>query len=399
MKTEVMFVDDEPNVLSALRRMLFPMRENWNLRFAESGEQALSMLGDRPADVVVSDMRMPGMDGAALLERVEMAHPETIRIVLSGQCDRETALRAVGPTHVFLSKPCDGERIVRTIERSCRLRDAIGDHALLACIESMRRLPTPSQTYLDLVAELRKPDGSISATAAIVGRDIALTSKLLQIANSSFFGIGRSIATPLQAMNFLGLDVVRALVLKVGLLAQFDAAGLRTEHLDRCVEHGVRLGALARRLWEDSGASGASPDEAFVAGLLHDVGALVLGAVRPELDAKIEEEAALTQVPRYLVEREHLGTTHAQIGAHLLSVWGLPDNLVGAVCYHHEPLMCGHLEFGLHSVVHIADALSNPAQFAMKIDEVYVADLRRFEWTKAWLDRLLSEALEMGAVS
>ena len=399
MKTEVMFVDDEPNVLSALRRMLFPMRENWNLRFAEGGERALSMLSERPADVVVSDMRMPGMDGAELLERVEMAHPETIRIVLSGQCDRETALRAVGPTHVFLSKPCDGERIVRTIERSCRLRDAIHDRDLLACVDGLRRLPTPPQTYLDLVAELRKPDGSISATAAIVSRDIALTAKLLQIANSSFFGVGRHIGTPLQAMNFLGLDVVRALVLKVSLLTQLETAGLATAHLERFVDHGVRLGALCRRLWEDAGASGATAEEAFVAGLLHDVGALVLGAMRPELDARIEDEAASTQVPRYLVEREYLGTTHAHIGAHLLNIWGLPDNLVGAVCYHHEPLTCGHLDFGLHSVVHIADALSDPARFAMKIDEVYVSDLRRFDWAKAWLDRVLSETLAEGAVS
>lgn len=399
MKTEVMFVDDEPHVLSALRRMLFPMRERWSLRFAGGGEDALRQLAERRADVVVSDMRMPGMDGAELLEKVEMAHPETIRIVLSGQCDRETALRAVGPTHIYLSKPCDGERIVRAVDRACRLREEISDGDLLACVDGLRRLPSPPQTYLDLVAELRKPDGSISATAAIVGRDIALTAKLLQIANSAFFGTGKRIVTPLQAMNFLGLDVVRALVLKVGLLVQFEKAGLATAHLADTVEHGVRMGALCRRLWEDAGAPGASPEEAFVAGLLHDVGAVVLAAVKPELNAKIEEECAATQVPRYLVEREHLGTTHAQLGAHLLGVWGLPDSLVAAACYHHEPMRCGHLEFGLHSVVHVADALSDPAKFALKIDEVYVHDLGRWDWVRRWQNRALDEALTEGAVS
>jgi HD-like signal output (HDOD) protein len=399
VKTEVMFVDDEPHVLSALRRMLFPMRDAWSFRFAGGGEDALRQLAERPADVVVSDMRMPGMDGAELLERVELAHPETIRIVLSGQCDRETALRAVGPTHIYLSKPCDGERIVRTVDRACRLRREIGDPDLLACVDRLRRLPSPPQTYLDLVAELRKPDGSIMATAAIVGRDIALTAKLLQIANSGFFGTGKHVVTPLQAMNLLGLDVVRALVLKAGLLVQFEAAGLATFHLEDTVEHGMRLGALCRQMWIDSGASGASPEEAFVAGLLHDVGAVVLAAVRPELNARIVEECLATQVPRYLVEREHLGTTHAQLGAHLLSVWGLPDSLVGAVCYHHEPMRCGHLEFGLHSVVHIADALSNPAHFAIKIDEVYAHDIGRFDWSMAWHRKMLGEALIEGAVS
>jgi HD-like signal output (HDOD) protein len=399
MKTEVMFVDDEPHVLSALRRMLFPMRDRWDLRFAAGGEDALRQLAERRADVVVSDMRMPGMDGAELLERVELAHPETIRIVLSGQCDRETALRAVGPTHIYLSKPCDGERIVRTVDRACRLREEINDGDLLACIDGLRRLPSPPQTYLDLVSELRKPDGSISATAAIIGRDIALTAKLLQVANSSFFGVGKHIVTPLQAMNFLGLDVVRALVLKVGLLVQFEAAGLSTLHLEKTVEHGLVMGELCRRLWEDSGAPGASPEEAFVAGLLHDVGAVILAAVRPELNARIVEEGAATQVPRYLVEREHLSTTHAQLGAHLLSVWGLPDSLVAAVCYHHEPMRCGHLEFGLHSIVHIADALSKPAEFALKIDEVYVHDLGRWDWVRGWQNRVLDKALAERVVS
>ncbi|MBC8791577.1 MAG: two-component system response regulator [Tagaea sp. CACIAM 22H2] len=399
MKTEVLFVDDEPNVLSGLRRMLFPMRESWNMRFAGGGDDALRELDRQPADVIVTDMRMPGMDGAELLSRIEAIHPETIRIVLSGQCDRETALRAVGPTHVFLSKPCDSTRIVGTVERAVRLRDEINDKTLRACVEGLRRLPSPPQTYLDLVAELRKPDGSIANVAAIVGRDIALTAKLLQIANSAFFGVGRSIATPLQAMNFLGLDIVRALVLKAGLLAQLEAAGLNAAPIEEIVRHSLAMGALCRRLWESVGAPEATPDEAFVAGFLHDIGAVVLAAIRPELDARIREESEATQVPRYLVEREHLGTTHAQIGAHLLSIWGLPDNLTAAASYHHEPMRCGHLDFGLHSVVHIADALITPGDFAMKIDEIYLHDIGRLDWTQQWRDRLAFENATKDLVS
>jgi HD-like signal output (HDOD) protein/CheY-like chemotaxis protein len=399
VKTEILFVDDEPNVLSGLRRMLFPMRESWNMRFAGGGEDALRELGDNPVDVVVTDMRMPGMDGAELLTRVESAHPETIRIVLSGQCDRETALRAVGPTHVFLSKPCDSMRIVSTVERAVRLRDEIHDTALRACVEGLRRLPSPPQTYLDLVAELRKPDGSIASVAAIVGRDIALTAKLLQIANSAFFGVGRSIATPMQAMNFLGLDIVRALVLKAGLLAQLESAGLNAAPAEEIVRHSLAMGALCRRLWENVGAPDATPDEAFVAGFLHDVGAVVLAAIRPELDARIRDESAATQVPRYLVEREHLGTTHAQIGAYLLAIWGLPDNLVSAACYHHEPMRCRHLDFGLHSVVHIADALADSAEFVMKIDELYLHDTGRLDWAQQWNDRLAFEKATKDLVS
>jgi len=97
------------------------------MRFAQSGTEALQMLATAPADVIVTDMRMPEMDGAQLLAEVERLYPQTARIILSGQCDRQTALTAVGPTHLFLTKPCDSARLIEVIQRVRRLSPVLSE--------------------------------------------------------------------------------------------------------------------------------------------------------------------------------------------------------------------------------------------------------------------------------
>ena len=126
----VLFVDDEPNVLSGLRRMLHPMRRQWDMHFAQGGAEALEALAAAPFDIVVADMRMPGIDGAALLAEVSRTHPRIMRIVLSGQANREAVLRGVGAAHQYLSKPCDAEEIRRRLERLFALRDLLANDDL-----------------------------------------------------------------------------------------------------------------------------------------------------------------------------------------------------------------------------------------------------------------------------
>src|SRR5262245_37814840 len=98
---KILFVDDEPNVLQGLERMLRSMRHEWEMQFAMSGPAALERLAEQTFDVIVSDMRMPGMTGAQLLTEVSQRHPHIVRIILSGQADQEDILRSVGPTHQY----------------------------------------------------------------------------------------------------------------------------------------------------------------------------------------------------------------------------------------------------------------------------------------------------------
>jgi len=142
VKKRILFVDDEPNVLQGLQRMLRPLRDEWEMTFVSSGAEALQRLAQAPFDVIVSDMRMPNMDGAQLLTEVMQRHPEVIRIVLSGQANQEVVMKAVGPTHQYLAKPCDPESLKALVSQTSALRGLLTDATLKGLVASMKSLPS-----------------------------------------------------------------------------------------------------------------------------------------------------------------------------------------------------------------------------------------------------------------
>ncbi len=122
MKKQILFVDDEALVLQGLQRSTHSMRHEWDMTFLDSSEKALAFLEKSPAHVVVSDMRMPGMNGAELLARVCQMSADTVRVMLTGNADFQTAVDAVNQGHVFqfLLKPCEGERLVQSLSAAVR---------------------------------------------------------------------------------------------------------------------------------------------------------------------------------------------------------------------------------------------------------------------------------------
>jgi DNA-binding NarL/FixJ family response regulator len=197
----VLFVDDDPLILSGLRRMLRDQRQEWEMCFACSGEDALRMLAEIPCDVVVSDMRMPQMDGAELLSRVRSMFPDTVRIVLSGQSDKEAILKCVGPAHQFLSKPCVPERLRETIQRACAVKGVLKSTELRTLVSQIDNLPSIPKVYERLISELRGPDVSIEDVANLIAADVGMTAKILQLVNSSFFGLPQRVTNLSHAVG------------------------------------------------------------------------------------------------------------------------------------------------------------------------------------------------------
>ena len=177
----ILFVDDEIKVLRGLERQLHRMRSEWDMSFANSGAEALNLLGQKPAEVVVTDMMMPGMDGAQLLAEVKKRNPDTVRIVLSGHSDRESVLRLVGPAHQYLCKPCNCEDLLAAIRRAFALRELLRDDALKQLVSNIVSLPTLPGLFVQLTEELQRPDPSGERLADIVSNDISMTTKLLQL--------------------------------------------------------------------------------------------------------------------------------------------------------------------------------------------------------------------------
>ncbi|THB78968.1 MAG: response regulator, partial [Desulfobulbaceae bacterium] len=188
-KKAIMFVDDEPNILSGIKRMLRSMRKEYSFYFAESGKEALGMMEDDPVDVVVSDMRMPGMDGAEFLTEVQSKFPLAIRIMLTGQADEESILRTVNVVHQFLAKPCEPDNLKDVLARAGVLHDIMANSDLKELVSSIGSLPSLPSVYSQLQEALKDPEVTADQVAEIIEKDIAMTAKLLQLVNSSFFGL------------------------------------------------------------------------------------------------------------------------------------------------------------------------------------------------------------------
>lgn len=351
----ILFVDDEPQLLDGLRRMLRDQRAAWEMAFAPGGREALALLQRAPFDVVVSDMRMPGMDGATLLASVKEQFPAVVRIVLSGHTDPEAALRAVPVAHQFLTKPCEPAALKHIITRACALQALLDDPALKTVIGEMGQLPSLPRVYADLTRALAEPDVSLASIAGVVERDMAMCAKLLQLVNSAFFALPRRVTRVQTAIECLGTATLRSLVLSLEVFGPFEGRPPGAHFsLEILQGHALLCASIAKRMLPDK----AQAEDAFMAGMLHDIGILVLATCLP---ARLEEivVAARAEGRSLAAAEEALGVHHSDIGAYLLSLWGLPYPIIDAVANHHHPGQSGHQRFDAVAAVHIANVLAH----------------------------------------
>jgi HD-like signal output (HDOD) protein/CheY-like chemotaxis protein len=351
----LLFVDDEPKVLQGLQRQLRPLRHEWEMNFIESGPQALTFMAAHPVDIVVSDMMMPLMDGSQLLSEIARRHPRTVRIILSGHAEREAVLRLVGPAHQYLSKPCDAEELRGAITRAFALRDLLGNERLKQLTTRIKHLPTLPALHNQLTDELRKDAPSMERIGEIISRDIGMAAKILQLVNSAFFGLARPINDTTEAVVYLGVTTVRSLALSVEIFSQYHPEACRSFSLDALAQHSWMTGALARRIGHLEKMEPKILEQCFLAGLLHDIGQLILACGLPEEYAEVIRRARDENRQVWQVEQEIFGATHADVGAYLLALWGLPNPIIEAVAMHHHPGQCLLPGFSPAIAVHVAD--------------------------------------------
>jgi HD-like signal output (HDOD) protein len=304
-------------------------------------------------------MMMPEMDGAELLTEVIKRHPNTVLIVLSVHAQREAVLRLVGPAHQYLSKPCDAEELRAAVARAFALRDLLSNDRLKQLVTRVKSLPALPALYQRLTAELRKEDASMEQIGEIISRDIGMTAKILQLVNSAFFGLPQPISNPAEAVMYLGLATVRALVLSLQVFSQFKAPNLTGFSLDSLANHGWTTAVLAQRIARLETRDPKILDQCFLAGLMHEIGRIVLADGLPEQYAKVWKEAREKHLPLWEVEKAEFGASHADVGAYLLGLWGLPNPIVEAVALQHIPSLCVAPGFSPLTAVHVASAFAH----------------------------------------
>jgi putative nucleotidyltransferase with HDIG domain len=354
MKTRVLFVDDEAMVLQGLQRMLRSMRAEWEMEFVENGEAALGLMAQKPFDVIVSDMRMPRMNGAELLAEVMKRHPSTVRLILSGYADKDLILKCVGSTHQYLSKPCDADTLKATIVRASNLEDSLHNERLKSLVCQMPRLPSIPNLYMQIVEKTSRQDTPVEEIGEIIGRDMGMTAQVLKLANSAFFGLRRQLSSAEEAVSYLGLDTIKSLVLSINAFSQFEKAETGALKIVTVWNHSMEVASLAKKLSKLEGHDTKAAEEAFTAGLLHDVGKLVLAVNFPNEYAEAMRQAhSGMEIP--LAEQQVFGANHADVGGYLIGLWGLPVPVVEAVALHHSPSRATQTAFSPLTSVHVAN--------------------------------------------
>lgn len=284
-----------------------------------------------------------------------------IRLILSGHSDETLILKAVPYAHQFLSKPCDAEVIKHVITRSLKLKALVKDHHMQARVSQIRSLPTLPELYVKLTDLLNSEQVSVQQVGEVIGQDPAMVSKILQMVNSAFFGIGHHISSPAQAATMLGTETLRGLVLSAGIFMQFDTKSLNVGGftLEALHRHSLQVSRLARGIAVSMGAEEQVVEDSLLAGLLHDIGRLVLVQSLPNEYQEFIDKMHDCQIGLLEAERAAFHVDHGRIGAYLLGLWALPDSLVEAVAYHHEPHLSGNFSFSPLLAVHVADALAS----------------------------------------
>jgi len=352
----ILFVDDEPHAFDGLQQTLDSQSDNWELAYAPDGETALMLLDATPFDVIVSDAYMPNMDGADLLKSVRDRFPSVVRIVLANQMELEAALRAVPVAHQFLVKPCDPDMLRVAVERATSLSDVLNNRLLANLVGSVQDLPVLPRVYLDLRHALTDPDVPLKSIVRIVEQDVGISAKILQLVNSAFFGLPREITSLQTAVSYIGMQLLQNLVLSAEVFHVFEITKpVKGFSFEEVHMHSQLVAKIAGRI----PAPAAIHGPAIIAALLHDVGKLVLATRSPDHFARALRGAREDRVPVYAAEEALIGISHAEVGAYLLSLWGLPSPVVEAVAHHHHPERLPDVSLDAVGIVHIANSLAN----------------------------------------
>jgi HD-like signal output (HDOD) protein/ActR/RegA family two-component response regulator len=397
MKKRICFVDDESKALNALKQAMAGISGTWDCTFVSDAPAALAAMAAQPFDAVVTNMQIQGMNGAELLQEVGKLHPRTLRFVVGDVADQELIINCIGGTHQFIARPYNPQVLMSTVQRSLALDAWLSTDQLRALVPRLHRLPSLPSTYFEVLKQVESPGTSAQNIGEVIARDPVVTARLLQMVNSASLALSQKITDPVDAVSLLGMETVKSLVLCLQVFSQNDEAKKAGISFDRLWAHSFAVANIARKIIMFESGDTRMANDAFTAGLLHDVGRIVLASNLPVEYAAVI--AAARKNVRALNDEEaaQLGVTHAEVGAYLLSLWGMPAPLVEAAALHHTPSHTFTNELSLLTVVHVANVFAhehdthNDGMPVSKLDMAHLDSLVLTNKLDAWRNMLAGE--------
>jgi putative nucleotidyltransferase with HDIG domain len=391
-RKRILFVGEDLELWEELRNLQLSGRAQWDYAFAKTGLQALNSLTQSPCDAVIADMQMPGMNGAQLLDELMQRNPATLRFIRANLSDQQAAMKCVGTAHQYLVKPSDASTVHSALARAFNLESWLPGEAVQKLISQMRKLPSPPNLYFQIVAELQSPDSSLEKVGSLITQDVGLSAKLLQVVNSAVFGLQMQVVKPVDAVLYLGMETTKSLVLLAHTFSYFDKVRTANFSVDRLWRHSVTTGKYSERIARAENVSIEVLGQSFTAGILHDIGKLLLAANMPEEFKQILTRANTEKIPMCDAETAVIGVPHAELGACLLGIWGLPTAIVEAVALHHHPARFFSKTFCPLTAVHAANSIEHElntqanGMTVQAVDLNYLTELGLEERYASWRD-------------
>jgi HD-like signal output (HDOD) protein len=278
-----------------------------------------------------------------------------VRIILSGHVEQETTFKSVQLAHQSLSKPCEAEILKQTLNQLFALRSLLNDESIKRIVAQTETLPSLPKVYTEIIRELQSPDPSIKRVGEIISSDLGMTAKILHIVNSAFFGLVRKISNPREAVMLLGTETIKALVLSVKIFSEFNQKKYGWFDFDHLFHHSLSVSMFTQTISKEEHLDQQLVNNALMAGMFHDLGKLILVANFQEPYCRILSEARETGQALWDLENEMFGTSHAEIGAYLMGLWGLEYPIIEAIAFHHCPSKSLSNATGLLTAVHFGD--------------------------------------------
>lgn len=376
MKRRILFVEPDTVLLGVYVKLLERERDRWEVLTATTAAQALEMMAQEP-EVVVSDADLPGISSEMWMNEVRNRCAGASRIIISEVGNQAQIARSLNATHQFLPKPFEVEALRYALSRVEVLDAYLRVPAIKSLVRQVGTLPSLPSLYVQVMQELNSDDPSVERVAATIGQDPSMTARILQIVNSAAIGLARRISNPFEAVQYLGFGTVRSLVLAAHIFSSFSARpGLKGFSIQALWSHATVTGMLARMVMRLERSAAADADDANIAGMLHDIGKLILADRMPDRFQQAWMLATERNVPLHETEMEIFGATHAGVGAYLFGLWGLPASVVEAVAFHHAPAENPLRAFSPLTAVHVANVLEHEFSQVKDADRLAVMDQR-----------------------
>jgi len=354
------------------------------------GSALLDLLGQHPADGIICQYHAGDEAGLETLNEIGRVHPRIVRFLRCGRAEKPPSTSFTGVPPGFLWNDVQPEAVDELLTRALLVDRWIANDAIRQLLPQIHLLPALPKIYTGVVTELQSSSASMKVVAGLIAQDPVMTAKILQVVNSAYFGLPRQIASAMDAVLFLGSERTQALILAARVFSLFGTANCTGFSPELEWHHSMEVACLARAIMVAETEDTVVADQSFTAGLLHDIGKSLLVANFPEKYSEVLTQAQRRGTAVHEQEIELFGTSHAELGACLLAIWGLPLPIIEAVAWHHQPSRAIDRTFSPLTAVHVANSISRerastpPGSLLHPLDMQYLGELGVAQHLSAW---------------